>query len=393
LDILSDELSSASYFIMLPNDCFVECKDLILTASWPGVRNLEDMSLHHLIYMFKRKGKSELERRASRKFQTSSLSYISLLRGFSTLKLLKSGIAALSSSLETGSSSSAMPMNDVSRPKNFDDWCEKLHKCFLVKKKRSDLNEFKNYMLRSILGGGPSEIGEMQLLVLHRAWILEDHVMASKIGRHDTSLEHIHLEAQKLDKSYACMVHGACTKVPLVPDIWCPHESMDSVIPIGKETESFFRGMWKSLGSIAAIWHAEKTGGNKKRKAKRGKRGRRQFFDNADDSEEEEDERSGKELAKYMKHGVKYAKDLWEQTKVYRISDAVMMAEKQVIMRLYNEGYLPQLARLQHDTLTMGFLLRRHEFFSVQFASAVAKRLCTERLCATGKASIQVLFF
>ena len=35
--------------------------------------------------------------------------------------------------------------------------------------------------------------------------------------------------------------HSRQSVSPLVPDIWCPHEGIESVIPIGRETDSFFK--------------------------------------------------------------------------------------------------------------------------------------------------------
>lgn len=151
--------------------------------------------------------------------------------------------------------------------------------------------------------------------------------------------------------------------------------------------------MWKTLDYMAARWHERNVNrASRKKSSKRSKK--RPFFEESvGDDDSSDDERDEKALAKSMRHGVQYAKNLWEQTKVYRISDAVMMAEKQVVMRLFNEGFLPHLKKLNYDTLEMSFLLRRIPFFNQQFASAVAKRLCTERICVSNKASIQVCLF
>ena len=72
--------------------------------------------------------------------------------------------------------------------------------------------------------------------------------------------------------------------------------------------------MWNALGAVAADWH-EKV------------------------QSESVDVNSARMPIKVGK-AVHYVKQLWENSKLYRVSDAVMMVEKEVISRLQSEGNL-----------------------------------------------------
>lgn len=49
-------------------------------------------------------------------------------------------------------------------------------------------------------------------------------------------------EALQRDSYYATMVRGSCVKIPLTPDIWCPHDELQHT---GEETQHFFQVMWE----------------------------------------------------------------------------------------------------------------------------------------------------
>lgn len=62
-------------------------------------------------------------------------------------------------------------------------------------------------------------------------------------------------------------------------------------------------------------------------------------------------------------------KEIWEESKSYRISDTVHMVEKQVLGRLCRDGVLPQyedtdlVMKKKLDPLQLCFLFRRQVFF------------------------------
>lgn len=58
------------------------------------------------------------------------------------------------------------------------------------------------------------------------------------------------MQALQLDLFYAGLVHGACIKVPLT-EIWRSHNEMEHS---ERDTDQFFRAMWKGLKSIMNDW-------------------------------------------------------------------------------------------------------------------------------------------
>lgn len=88
-------------------------------------------------------------------------------------------------------------------------------------------------------------------------------------------------------------------------------------------------------------------------------------------------------------------KEIWEESKSYRISDTVHMTEMQVLGRLCRDGVLPQfedpdlIMNKKLDPLHICFLFRRHEVLRNQFAATVGRRMMTERaVVASGKSNI-----
>jgi hypothetical protein len=88
-------------------------------------------------------------------------------------------------------------------------------------------------------------------------------------------------------------------------------------------------------------------------------------------------------------------KEIWEESKSYRISDTVHMTEMQVLRRLCRDGVLPQfedadlIMQRKMDPLHVCFLFRRHEVLRNQFAATVGRRMMTERaVVASGKSNI-----
>lgn len=95
-----------------------------------------------------------------------------------------------------------------------------------------------------------------------------------------------------------------------------------------------------------------------------------------------------------MKDIKRVMKEIWEESKSYRVSDVVHMTEKQILARLHRDGLLPlygderTVMRMGMDPLRFCFLFRRHALLRNQFASAVGKRLTSEKIVSTGKNSI-----
>jgi hypothetical protein len=117
--------------------------------------------------------------------------------------------------------------------------------------------------------------------------------------------------AQHRDMYYANLVHGACVKVP-ISEIWCPNDEMEHS---DKDTESFFKAMWKGLRGTLS--NAMNYGG-------------------------------GKDMARYtdsliksirdVKDAKRHMKQIWEESKSYRVSDRVHMTEVQILQRLKADG-------------------------------------------------------
>jgi hypothetical protein len=249
-DIFAEKESTLQYFYkMVSSGTVISVDVLFLLASWPNVTSLTDEAISWLasVMDYAPKMHTESYKLVCSKQKESSLAYKDCQSYFEKSCILKAGLTALCSclTLQPKEEGSQQNLPICFRIRNFDEWSKDLYHLGISRRlrsvKQSTLSSFRTKLLEGILSHVDGHMSEMHLLALHRAWIFEDAIMKKKIGYGDTALEHVHVEAQKLDKAYACMVHGSCMKVPLVPDIWCPHEGIESVIPIGKETDSFFK--------------------------------------------------------------------------------------------------------------------------------------------------------
>ena len=197
--------------------------------------------------------------------------------------------------------------------------------------------------------------------------------------------------ALQLDSYYATMVRGACVKVPLTPDIWCAHDEMQHT---GEDTALFFTIMWQGLEQVAKQWHSNILSwttrlGNRNNLASVG------TANNAasdgletilQSSEVVNTTRRVKDIKRVMK-------EIWEESKSYRISDTVRMTEMQVLARLCRDGLLPHFQDTEFllgknmDPLHICFLFRRHEILRNQFAATIGRRMMTERAVSSSSKS------
>ncbi len=92
-------------------------------------------------------------------------------------------------------------------------------------------------------------------------------------------------------------------------------------------------------------------------------------------------------------------KEIWEQSKSFRISDKVHMTEVQILQRLKADGvcrWVDNVALMSGEenknfrieNLHICFYMRRSPIFRYAFAAAVGKRHHSERMSSTGKTSI-----
>jgi hypothetical protein len=124
-------------------------------------------------------------------------------------------------------------------------------------------------------------------------------------------------QAQLLDLYYANLVHGASVKVPL-GEIWRPNNEMEHS---ESDTSSFFNVMWTGLKKVLERVNTPPA---------LGQGG------------------GGVAMAEYtdqllrsvnrVKNVKRYMKEIWEQSKSFRVSDRVHMTEVQILQRLRNDG-------------------------------------------------------
>lgn len=115
--------------------------------------------------------------------------------------------------------------------------------------------------------------------------------------------------------------------------------------------------MWSALGVVANDWY---------------------------EKQQDQEQQRSYDIGISMRRAVQLVKQQWENSKLFRVSDTVMMTEKQIISRLQGEGHIMNYP--EQDPLKLCFLFRRHPLLRMQFASAVGKRMWTERISATSKA-------
>lgn len=255
--------------------------------------------------------------------------------------------------------------------------------------KFSSYGQFETFIRRLIL---PNNEYTISHLAIKTAWEGEEEEQQHASGT-SSSLK----EALQRDSYYATMIRGSCVKIPLTPDIWCPHDELQHT---GEETQRFFEVMWEGLDEVAKKWHESI---NQQWNSRAG--GYNGDDDDGDDDGASISSRSSRSTGyvngvdvvtstRRMKDIKRVMKEIWEESKSYRVSDAVHMTEKQILARLHRDGLLPLygdaqfLNRKGMDQLHFCFLFRRHPMLRNQFAAAVGKRMTSEKIIHTGKNSI-----
>lgn len=166
----------------------------------------------------------------------------------------------------------------------------------------------------------------------------------------------LRLAANALDEEYAYLVKGAMVSTSMQL-IWTPKDEMaHSKI----DDESFNNVMWMYLqGYIKQKLEEEKV------HPKRGDPNRRQIADIV------------RKVKDQMKH-------VWMDAQNFGISPEVLMVEVEVMHRLHVDGVFSDVKNI-HKSIRF---MRRDPQLKYQFASAVGKRMLTERLIARGRTSI-----
>ena len=108
-----------------------------------------------------------------------------------------------------------------------------------------DFEHFERTVRHAVIPTNQHSIGH---LVLQTAWEGENILSVDGTWKQSEIQK-----ALQLDSYYATMVRGACIKVPLTPDIWCPHDEMQHT---GEDTALFFTVMWQGLEQVAKQWHS-----------------------------------------------------------------------------------------------------------------------------------------
>ncbi len=125
-------------------------------------------------------------------------------------------------------------------------------------------------------------------------------------------------KAQQLDLYYANLVHGASIKVPL-GEIWRPNNEMEHS---EFDTSTFFTVMWSGLKKVLVRVNTPPApsgpGG--------GSFAMAEYTDQLLKSVDR------------VKNVKRYMKEIWEQSKSFRVSDRVHMTEVQILQRLRNDG-------------------------------------------------------
>jgi hypothetical protein len=116
--------------------------------------------------------------------------------------------------------------------------------------------------------------------------------------------------AQRMDMYYSNLVHGAAVRVPLA-EIWCPDNELEHS---DRDTDQFFRVMWRNLKQVLSNAVSSSVSVNSK--------GMVEYTNSLIKS------------IKNVRDVKRYMKEIWEESKSYRISDQVHMTEIQVLQRL-----------------------------------------------------------
>lgn len=149
-------------------------------------------------------------------------------------------------------------------------------------------------------------------------------------------------KAQQLDMYYSNLVHGAAVKVPL-SEIWCPNNEMEHS---DRDTDKFFSVMWRNLKKVLETAMSSSVSV--------ARTGIVEYTSSLLKS------------IKAVKDVKRHMKEIWEESKTYRISDRVHMTEIQILQRLKADGvfeWLDSESALQEkgmQNLHMCFFMRRY---------------------------------
>jgi hypothetical protein len=178
---------------------------------------------------------------------------------------------------------------------------------------------------------------------------MQVNVLESNFGR----------KAQQLDMYYSNLVHGAAIKVPL-GEIWCPSNELEHS---DRDTDKFFEVMWKNLKQMLKNIMSSSTAVNS--------RGMVEYTNNLIKSI-----KSVRDIKRYMK-------EIWEESKMYRISDRVHMVEVQLLQRLRADGvfeWFDNEGLLASSSSSKGDKSRAQNlhvcFFMRRFACCTDARMC-----------------
>ncbi len=147
--------------------------------------------------------------------------------------------------------------------------------------------------------------------------------------------------AQQLDMYYSNLVHGAAVKIPL-GEIWCPNNELEH---LDRDTNKFFHVMWGGLKEMLtqAVSNSAAV----------SSRGMVEYTYALFKSIQ-----SVRDIKRHMK-------EIWEESKSYRISDRVHMTEVQILQRLKMDGVFEWLdaeldgGKSKAQNLHICFFMRR----------------------------------
>lgn len=253
-------------------------------------------------------------------------------------------------------------------------------------------------------------------------------------------------KARQLDLYYANLVHGAAVRIPLA-EVWSPNNELEHT---EQDSEAFFKVMWRCLRDViessvndkvrelynAAPRNRDPAPQAQQQQQPNAQQQQQQQQPNAQQQQQQpnaqprpqnninNNPRGGPAIdpnelvsnilksVRRVKYAKQLMKDVWDQSKEFRISDRVHMTEMQVLDRLATDGIFPYLNRSdpsawygsarQHGQAGNGgddgdmvlenmhacFYMRRKPEFRYAFAAAVGKRQFSERIASTNKAAI-----
>lgn len=204
--------------------------------------------------------------------------------------------------------------------------------------------------------------------------------------------------AQQLDSYYAKLVKGAMTNTN-IDVVWVPNDESEHSL---MDSEQFNKYLWEALQSFLNITPYIEMPIPPSAAASNGR------------SRNREPGNAQNVVARAMRLGISPAgqiqmdiekiksvkralKDIWEESRTFRISNEIHMIECMVLHRLKADGVFPWIetsTTISTNTsnsismLKACFLLRRDKLLRYQFAAVVGKRAISERLISSSRNSI-----